>query len=402
MTVLEAASAAAALAPSALPPLKPSQPNQRRPAPRRTKGTLWGSGACFLSFANGPKGKRKVVVTPEVADPKEYLVAKGRPLAVNERDFVRAGEALLEGPSNPHDILRVKGEPELAKYLLNEVQGVYRLQGVKINDTLQVSTSSQTPLDGPHTVPAGATPSGGQYMLAPSQVSAASQLPSVMPRHGVPLGFAGDGGQSGVVPVQWEFSPQGSTWTLQSCVGGAKPSGGHNLLTPLQKSGASQSLTAFRHTRVVGATASGHTGDEPSQKSSASQATAEPPQAVPGGFGALASQNALPPAQNASYSHGPLAARQSALDTLNSSSGHALSSPVHVSSMSHSPPMGRQTSPAGASASAGHSGLAPVQYSGESQSPLDERQIISQTTSPSSGHSALRPSQASSTSHPPF
>ena len=87
-----------------------------------------------VSFAKGPKGKRKVVVTPEVGDPKEYLVAKGRPLAVNERDFVRAGEALLEGPSNPHDILRVKGEPELAKYLLNEVQGVYRLQGVKIND----------------------------------------------------------------------------------------------------------------------------------------------------------------------------------------------------------------------------------------------------------------------------
>jgi DNA-directed RNA polymerase subunit beta' len=87
-----------------------------------------------ISFGKDTKGKRKIVVTPEVGEAKEYLVAKGRHLAVNEGDFVRAGEALTDGPVNPHDILKVLGEKALAKYLVDEVQEVYRLQGVKIND----------------------------------------------------------------------------------------------------------------------------------------------------------------------------------------------------------------------------------------------------------------------------
>ena len=80
------------------------------------------------------KGKRKVIVTPEVGEPKEYLIPKGKHISVHEGDHVRAGEALMDGSSNPHDILRVLGEKELAKYLVDEVQEVYRLQGVKIND----------------------------------------------------------------------------------------------------------------------------------------------------------------------------------------------------------------------------------------------------------------------------
>jgi DNA-directed RNA polymerase subunit beta' len=87
-----------------------------------------------VSFGKDTKGKRKVMVTPEVGEPKEYLVAKGKHLAVREGDFVKAGEPLMDGSSNPHDILRVLGEKALANYLVDEIQEVYRLQGVRIND----------------------------------------------------------------------------------------------------------------------------------------------------------------------------------------------------------------------------------------------------------------------------
>ncbi|MEJ2519253.1 MAG: hypothetical protein P8Y91_02770 [Desulfuromonadales bacterium] len=87
-----------------------------------------------VNFGKDSKGKRKVVVTPEVGEPKEYLIPKGKHISVHEGDFVRAGEPLMDGSSNPHDILRVLGEKELSKYLVDEVQEVYRLQGVKIND----------------------------------------------------------------------------------------------------------------------------------------------------------------------------------------------------------------------------------------------------------------------------
>jgi DNA-directed RNA polymerase subunit beta' len=88
----------------------------------------------IVSFGKDTKGKRKVIVTPDMGEPKEYLIGKGRHLAVNEGDYVKAGEPLMDGPINPHDILRVLGEKALAKYLVDEVQEVYRLQGVKIND----------------------------------------------------------------------------------------------------------------------------------------------------------------------------------------------------------------------------------------------------------------------------
>ena len=88
----------------------------------------------IVSFGKDTKGKRKLIVTPEIGEPKEYLIGKGRHLAVNEGDYVKAGEPLMDGPINPHDILRVLGEKPLAKYMVDEVQEVYRLQGVKIND----------------------------------------------------------------------------------------------------------------------------------------------------------------------------------------------------------------------------------------------------------------------------
>jgi DNA-directed RNA polymerase subunit beta' len=88
----------------------------------------------IVSFGKDTKGKRKVVVTPEVGEPKEYLIPKGKHISVHAGDWVQAGEALMEGSTNPHDLLGIKGEKDLAKYLVDEVQEVYRLQGVKIND----------------------------------------------------------------------------------------------------------------------------------------------------------------------------------------------------------------------------------------------------------------------------
>jgi DNA-directed RNA polymerase subunit beta' len=87
-----------------------------------------------VSFGKYTKGKRKMTVTPEVGEPVNYYIARGKHVSVLEGDYVRSGEALMDGSADPHDILRIRGLKELAKYLVNEVQEVYRLQGVRIND----------------------------------------------------------------------------------------------------------------------------------------------------------------------------------------------------------------------------------------------------------------------------
>ena len=87
-----------------------------------------------VSYGKDAKGKRKVIVTPEVGEEREYLIPKGKHISVQEGDIVSPGDALMSGVNNPHDLLSIKGEKELARYLVDEVQEVYRLQGVKIND----------------------------------------------------------------------------------------------------------------------------------------------------------------------------------------------------------------------------------------------------------------------------
>jgi len=87
-----------------------------------------------VSFGKDAKGKRKIIVTPEVGEEREYLIPKGKHISVQEGDRVTPGDALMDGVNNPHDLLAIKGEKELARYLVDEVQEVYRLQGVKIND----------------------------------------------------------------------------------------------------------------------------------------------------------------------------------------------------------------------------------------------------------------------------
>lgn len=89
-----------------------------------------------VEFGKDYKAKRRLVVRPAEKDqePREYLIPKGRHLAVTEGDYVRKGDRLLDGAMVPHDILDVMGVEALADYLINEIQDVYRLQGVKIND----------------------------------------------------------------------------------------------------------------------------------------------------------------------------------------------------------------------------------------------------------------------------
>jgi DNA-directed RNA polymerase subunit beta' len=87
-----------------------------------------------VSFGPDSRGKRRVIVTPEDGEAREYLIPKGKHVSVHEGDRVRKGEPLMDGSPNPHDILRIEGEQELAKWMVDEVQEVYRLQGVKIND----------------------------------------------------------------------------------------------------------------------------------------------------------------------------------------------------------------------------------------------------------------------------
>ena len=93
-----------------------------------------------VSFGKETKGKRRLVITQPIplrfrgSDHYEELIPKWRQLSVFEGETVEKGEVVSEGPLSPHDILRLKGIPALAEYIVNEIQEVYRLQGVKIND----------------------------------------------------------------------------------------------------------------------------------------------------------------------------------------------------------------------------------------------------------------------------
>ena len=87
-----------------------------------------------VEFVRDYKAKRKIAIVPEEGDPVEYLIPKSRAIDVQEGDWVKKGDNLISGSPDPHDILEVLGVEALAEYLVAEIQEVYRLQGVKIND----------------------------------------------------------------------------------------------------------------------------------------------------------------------------------------------------------------------------------------------------------------------------
>ena len=88
-----------------------------------------------IEYGTELRGNRRIIIKPDDGqEPVVYSIPKGRYVIVNEGDYIRAGEPIMDGPSNPHDILRVMGIKALARYIIDEIQDVYRLQGVKIND----------------------------------------------------------------------------------------------------------------------------------------------------------------------------------------------------------------------------------------------------------------------------
>ena len=87
-----------------------------------------------VKFGGVVRGNREVLITSEDGEERKYLVPYGKHLRVHEGDLVVAGERLSEGAVNPHDILQVRGVHMVQEYLVNEIQDVYRLQAVEIND----------------------------------------------------------------------------------------------------------------------------------------------------------------------------------------------------------------------------------------------------------------------------
>jgi len=87
-----------------------------------------------VSFGKDTKGKQRLVITEPDGTPHEYLIPKDKHVMAHDGQVVNRGEVIVDGPPDPHDILRLKGVEELARYIIDEVQDVYRLQGVKIND----------------------------------------------------------------------------------------------------------------------------------------------------------------------------------------------------------------------------------------------------------------------------
>jgi DNA-directed RNA polymerase subunit beta' len=87
-----------------------------------------------VSFGKDTKGKQRLVITEPDATAHEYLIPKDKHVMAHDGQVVNKGEIIVDGPADPHDILRLKGIEELARYIIDEVQDVYRLQGVKIND----------------------------------------------------------------------------------------------------------------------------------------------------------------------------------------------------------------------------------------------------------------------------
>jgi DNA-directed RNA polymerase subunit beta' len=102
----------------------------RKPKERATVSEIDG----LVEFRGSARGMRRVVVRGDTGEEMEYLVPHGKHMRVRDQDAVKAGDKLSEGPINPHDILRIKGINAVQEYLVDEIQEVYRLQGVRIND----------------------------------------------------------------------------------------------------------------------------------------------------------------------------------------------------------------------------------------------------------------------------
>ena len=105
-------------------------------ARRPKESAIIAEASGTIRFGKDYKNKRRVIIESSIKDeePKEYLIPKGKHIHLQEGDVVEKGDFIVEGNPAPHDILAIKGVEDLAAYLVNEIQEVYRLQGVAIND----------------------------------------------------------------------------------------------------------------------------------------------------------------------------------------------------------------------------------------------------------------------------
>ncbi len=102
-----------------------------------------------VKYGEVSKGQRKISIVGDDGEVRDYSMPRGVHINVQEGERVRAGDPLMDGPRNPHDILAVLGEKELQKYLVNEIQEVYRLQGVNINDKHNIPYRCRPESSGP-------------------------------------------------------------------------------------------------------------------------------------------------------------------------------------------------------------------------------------------------------------
>ena len=143
-----------------------------------------------VKFGEVSKGQRKIYVVADNGTEKEYSVPRGVHINVQEGERVKAGEPLMDGPLNPHDILAVLGEKELQAYLVNEIQEVYRLQGVNISDkhieviVRQMMRWVQGRRRGRHAVPAR---TAGRQVPLPRRERTRDQRKADKPATGRPL-----------------------------------------------------------------------------------------------------------------------------------------------------------------------------------------------------------------------
>ena len=101
---------------------------------RRRTPACWRRLRARSSFGKDTKGKQRLVITDLDGNSHEFLIPKDKNVLVHDGQVVNKGEMIVDGPADPHDILRLLGIESLARYIVDEVQDVYRLQGVKIND----------------------------------------------------------------------------------------------------------------------------------------------------------------------------------------------------------------------------------------------------------------------------
>ena len=155
-------------------------------ARKPTNATQISDVSGIIAFGAELRGSRRLIVNPDDGgEPITYTIPKGRYVIVNEGDYIRRGEPIMDGPINPHDLLRVMGVKALARYIVDEIQEVYRLQGVRIDDkhieviVSQMLKKVEVTDPGDSTYVVGDSMTKGEFEEANEELLAAEEAPIV-------------------------------------------------------------------------------------------------------------------------------------------------------------------------------------------------------------------------------